>query len=376
MKYKKILFIYGTRPEAIKLAHLSETLRKKFTVKICLTGQHHQLIEPTLKQLGITEDFNLESMKAGQPLAELTAKIITGVNDILSLEIFDGIIVQGDTTSALAGSIAGSLNKIPVFHVEAGLRTYDRHAPFPEEINRQIIARIASIHFAPTKTNLSNLLNEGINKKSIYVTGNTGIDTLIHVASSKGKFVLSEKIRTSLNFLSKEEHGKVILVTCHRRENFGEKLDNIVNAIRQLADEFQKERFILPLHYNPKVRDKLVVSLSHQKNVFLTEPFSYVDFVQIMTKSKLIITDSGGIQEEAPSLNVPVVVIRNKTERIEAIEAETAILAGTEQNKIVQICRSLLKNDELYLKVSNARNPYGDGLASSRISSVLEDFFS
>ena len=270
--------------------------------------------------------------------------------------------------------IGGSLNKIPVFHVEAGLRTYDRHAPFPEEINRQIIARIASIHFAPTKTNLSNLLNEGINKKSIYVTGNTGIDTLIHVASSKGKFVLSEKIRTSLNFLSKEEHGKVILVTCHRRENFGEKLDNIVNAIRQLADEFQKERFILPLHYNPKVRDKLVVSLSHQKNVFLTEPFSYVDFVQIMTKSKLIITDSGGIQEEAPSLNVPVVVIRNKTERIEAIEAETAILAGTEQNKIVQICRSLLKNDELYLKVSNARNPYGDGLASSRISAYLRIF--
>lgn len=376
MLNKHILFIFGTRPEAIKLASLAQTLKSDFKVSICLTGQHIELIKPLLSQLGLIAGYSLNSMEEQQSLAKLTSKIIASIDNIFTSQCFDGVIVQGDTTSALAGSIAASLHKIPVFHVEAGLRTMDIGSPFPEELNRQLISRAATLHFAPTLLNKDNLTREQIDEKNIFITGNTGIDTLLYFTKRKRKDKLSLEATKSLPFLNENRKQKFILITCHRRESFGNGLENIADALLELASEFPKECFVLPLHYNPNVRNRLLAKLSEQKNIFLTEPFTYSDFVEIMSLSKLIITDSGGIQEEAPSLNIPVVVIRNKTERIEAIQAGTAILAGTERASILDACKKLLRDKNLYSKMSKTANPYGDGKACIKIKNILLGYYS
>lgn len=376
MLQKHILLIFGTRPEAIKLASLALTLKTDFKVSICLTGQHVELIEPILCQLNLTADYTLNSLKKRQSLTILTTKIISGINKILTTQSFDGVIVQGDTTSALAGSLAASLNQIPVFHVEAGLRTRDINSPFPEELNRQLISRAATLHFAPTITNKKNLITEQINPKTIFLTGNTGIDTLLNFTTKMKSHKFSPEVMQELPFLSENTEKKFILITCHRRENFGTGIENIAEALIELAAEFPNELFVLPLHYNPNARNQLLDKLTKEKGFFLTEPFTYLDFIKIMSLSKMIITDSGGIQEEAPSLNVPVVVIRNKTERIEAIEAGTAILAGTEKSSILNVCRNLLKDKNLYSKICKTANPYGDGKASVKIKNALLGYFS
>lgn len=363
---KKILLVFGTRPEAIKMAPLAIALKResgKFFVKICVTAQHRQMLDQVLCFFGIKADYDLNIMKSDQNLYQLTADIIIGIKPILDNFQPDYIFVHGDTTTSMAAALAGFYLGAKICHVEAGLRTYNKRAPFPEEMNRQITSRIADLHFAPTENAKTNLLREGVSIEKIFVTGNTVIDSLLLAKQKLTSYEDQEVL-----FLKQivDFRRKLILVTGHRRENFGEGFMNICYALREVAkrDDIQ---IVYPVHLNPNVREPVYDLLRECLQIKLINPLSYPAFVWLMDKSYLILTDSGGVQEEAPSLGKPVLVMRETTERPEAIEAGTVKLVGTNKNLIVESIIDLLDCKDSYVKMSKAHNPYGDGKASIRI---------
>ena len=368
---KKILLIFGTRPEAIKMAPLVKEFQKLteiFETKVCVTAQHREMLDQVLDFFDIKPDYDLNLMKPGQNLYRLTATIIESLKPILEKFVPDFVFVHGDTTTTMAGSIASFYSGAKVCHIEAGLRTNNKLSPFPEEINRQITARICDFHFAPTENSKNNLLLENINKDSILVTGNTVIDALLTSVEKVNKYP-SELIKE----LSKKIGDKeMILVTGHRRENHGDGFERICKALKKIAEDDINRLIIYPVHLNPKVQEPVKRILSSTDNIVLIDPLAYEDFIWLMNRSKIIITDSGGVQEEAPSLGKPVLVMRDTTERPEAVEAGTVMLVGTDEELIVAKTLDLLNNNESFKKMSKLHNPYGDGLASSRIVDFIK----
>jgi len=368
IKFKrKILIIFGTRPEAIKMAPLVKEFHKhpnQFETKVCITAQHREMLDQVLDFFNIHVDFDLNLMKPNQNLYSLTGDIINGLKPILEEYKPDYVFVHGDTTTTMASSIAAFYSGAKVCHVEAGLRTHNKLSPFPEEINRQITGRITDVHFAPTKTSKENLLRENIKWDEIVVTGNTVIDALLHSVSEVDTIEDAEidKLKTMLDVTK-----KLILVTGHRRENHGQGFIDICHALKQIAQENPDTQIIYPVHLNPNVQKPVYELLNDVENIQLTTPLSYPAFVWLMNKSYLIITDSGGVQEEAPSLGKPVLVMRDTTERPEAVDAGTVILVGTNSEKIVKEATKLLRDTTLYHKMSALHNPYGDGKACERI---------
>ena len=375
---KKILLVFGTRPEAIKMAPLVLEFRKyneKFETVVCVTGQHREMLDQVLRLFEITPDYDLNIMQANQDLYDVTNRILTGLRDVLKQVKPDLVFVHGDTTTSTSAALAAFYQQIPVAHVEAGLRTGNIYSPWPEEMNRQLTGRLATYHFAPTSLAKQNLLKENIREKNIEVTGNTVIDALHWVVN-----LIAENNDLSLSLqtdlvekgydLNRLLQGKrMVLITGHRRENFGEGFLNICRAIKQLALKFPNIDFVYPMHLNPNVRKPVLDILGEATgNVFLIEPLSYLPFVYMMKKSLLILTDSGGVQEEAPGLGKPVLVMRDTTERPEAVEAGTVLLVGTDNNKIINGVSDLVNNvNGLYDSMSHAENPYGDGKACERI---------
>ena len=368
---KKILLIFGTRPEAIKMAPLVKEFQnytKVFETKICVTAQHREMLDQVLKFFDINPDYDLNLMKPGQNLYSLTATIIESLKSVLEDFNPDFVFVHGDTTTTMAASIASFYSGSKVCHVEAGLRTYNKLSPFPEEMNRQITGRICDYHFAPTNTSKNNLLLENISDDSILVTGNTVIDALL----SSVKKVNSNPSEL-INSLSKKIGDKeIVLVTGHRRENHGDGFERICKALKQIAEDDINRFVIYPVHLNPKVQQPVNRILSSIKNIILINPLAYEDFIWLMNRSKIIITDSGGVQEEAPSLGKPVLVMRDTTERPEAVEAGTVLLVGTNEELIVSEALNLLNNKDVFEKMSKLHNPYGDGFASKRIVEFIK----
>lgn len=366
MTITKLLFIFGTRPEAIKMAPLIKAFQKEttFDTKVCVTAQHREMLDQVLDFFDIKADYDLNVMKPNQNLYTLTATIITELKAVLEHCSPNYIFVHGDTTTTMAASIAGFYAGAKVCHIEAGLRTFNKYAPFPEEINRKVTGAIADFHFAPTQQAKQNLLREGIDEKSILVTGNTVIDALLESAKKVEK-LQDEEIDALKKIIDSTK--KLILVTGHRRENQGEGFIHICEAFKKIALQNPEVQIIYPVHLNPKVKEPVYRILSGIENVKLIAPLAYPAFVWLMNQSYLIITDSGGVQEEAPSLGKPVLVMRDTTERPEAVSAGTVILVGTDEQKIVDECEQLLNNQEKYTKMSALHNPYGDGKACQRI---------
>jgi UDP-N-acetylglucosamine 2-epimerase (non-hydrolysing) len=363
---KKVLFVFGTRPEAIKMAPIIRLFKANtdcFETKVCVTGQHREMLDQVLSFFEILPDYDLNLMRPNQNLFTLTSDILSGLKEVL--EDFEPyfVFVHGDTTTSMAAAIASFYHNVKICHVEAGLRTYNKNSPFPEEINRQITARVADYNFAPTEIAKQNLLNENVNPKSIAVTGNTVIDALQYTLK-KVQAAPSEYCNRLNRLINDRE---VILVTGHRRENQGDGFENICKALRRIAIQKSDLLIVYPVHMNPKVQEPVHRILSDMANVCLISPLNYQDFVWLMSKSKIIITDSGGVQEEAPSLGKPVLVIRNNTERPEAVEAGTVLMVGTREDDIVSETLSLLKNKKKYEEMTLRHNPYGDGQASDRI---------
>ena len=370
-KMKKILFVFGTRPEAIKMAPVIKAFKdeKIFDTKVCVTGQHRQMLDQVLDIFDIKPDYDLNIMELGQDLFDITANVLSGMKNVLSEYSPDLVLVHGDTSTTSATAIAAFYQKIKVGHVEAGLRTGNIYSPWPEEVNRQISGVIANYHFAPTSTSMENLLKENKNKENILVTGNTVIDALFLVLDkiekdAKLKNTILKSISDQYRFNSDK---KIILVTGHRRENFGEGFTNICKALKKIADDNHDVDIVYPVHLNPNVQKPVKNILSNSKNIYLINPLSYENFIYLMSKSYFIITDSGGVQEEAPSLGKPVLVLRNTTERPEALEAGTVKLVGTNFEAIVNESQKFLDDEKEYKKMSKAHNPYGDGSASKRI---------
>lgn len=371
MKITKHLIIFGTRPEAIKMAPLVEALKNTpgFQTKVCVTAQHRQMLDQVLDFFEIKPDYDLDLMRPNQDLFSLTSDIITYLKPVLKEFSPDFIYVHGDTTTSMAAAIAGFYSGAKICHIEAGLRTNNKYSPFPEEINRQLTGRIADFHFAPTKTAEENLISENIAESNIVVTGNTVIDALLQ-SLDKLKSFDNEEIRY-VNDLVKNNQ-KIILVTGHRRENHGDGFVRICQALKQIAERNKDVKIIYPVHLNPNVKGPVYEILSNIENVNLISPLSYPAFVWLMSKAYLVITDSGGVQEEAPSLGKPVLVMRDTTERPEAVEAGTVLLVGTDTNKIVEEAEFLLYSDERYQAMAELHNPYGDGKACSRIVSFIQ----
>jgi UDP-N-acetylglucosamine 2-epimerase (non-hydrolysing) len=376
---KKIMLVFGTRPEAIKMAPLIREFQKypdKFHVLVCVTGQHRQMLDQVLRLFEIRPDYDLNVMKSNQDLYDITSSILTGMRDVLKQSQPDWVIVHGDTATSTVTALAAFYQKIPVAHVEAGLRTHNMYSPWPEEINRQITSRIATYNFAPTPLSKQNLLDEGIKENSISVTGNTVIDALYWVTQKikTDKNLRKEIEETLIRSGLPEKMGgsltpQLVLITGHRRENFGEGFTHICQAIKTLSEKFPETHFIYPMHLNPNVRETIreVFSDDKHENLHLIEPLDYLPFVYLMEKSRLILTDSGGIQEEAPGLGKPVLVMRDTTERPEALEAGTVRLVGTNYSLIVSETSRLLSDDSYYYSMSTRTNPYGDGKACERI---------
>jgi len=368
------MIIFGTRPEAIKMAPLILKLREssKFEVSVCVTAQHRQMLDQVLKLFDIKPDFDLDIMTDSQDLFDVTSRALMGLRDVLNEVKPDLVLVQGDTTTTMAASLSAFYMQIPVGHVEAGLRTNDKYAPFPEEINRTLTGVLTDIHFAPTETSRQNLLKEGILPDRIFVTGNTVIDALFLVVSklSRNKRLQRE---LSLKFPFLSENDKILFVTGHRRENFGEGIANICYSLIDISRKFPDLKIVYPAHMNPNVLTPLneIIGQSGCENIHIIEPVDYLEAVYLMQRSYLILTDSGGIQEEAPSLGKPVLVMREVTERPEAVKAGTVQLVGTNRDKIVQTVSLLMENSKEYKKMSMAHNPYGDGTASQRICEIL-----
>ena len=369
----KILAVFGTRPEAIKMAPVILALGDNFDVKICVTAQHRQMLDQVLELFEITPDYDLDIMQPGQDLFDITSNVLLGVKKVLQIEEPDVVLVHGDTTTSMATAMAAFYLKIPVGHVEAGLRTYDINSPFPEELNRQITSRIATLHFAPTKISRQNLLDEKVLDSQIYVTGNTVIDALLSMVEKARIVDFSDTLLKRMPFLKQEKSGmpRIILVTGHRRENFGLGFEEICHALSVVANENPDIHIIYPVHLNPNVREPVNRILSNLNNVHLIEPMEYLTFIKLMDLSYLILTDSGGIQEEAPSLGKPVLVMRDTTERPEAVESGTVKLVGTNKNEIVKMVNRLLTDSNFYMQMSKAHNPYGDGKAGGIICDIL-----
>ncbi|PZX92485.1 UDP-N-acetylglucosamine 2-epimerase (non-hydrolyzing) [Flavobacterium aquariorum] len=360
---KKILIVFGTRPEAIKMVPLVKEFQKypdKFDIKVCVTAQHREMLDQVLKFFEVIPDFDLNLMRPGQNLYQLTADVILGLKPILENFMPDYVFVHGDTTTSSATALASFYAGTKVCHIEAGLRTHNKLSPFPEEMNRQLTGRLADLHFAPTEQAKKNLMDEGIDSNSIFVTGNTVIDALL-LAKDKVEEINDKQIDFLKSLIDNSK--ELIVVTGHRRENFGDGFINICKALKQLALE-QNVQIVYPVHLNPNVKGPVHTILGDIPTIHLIEPLAYPAFVWLMKKSKIIITDSGGVQEEAPSLGKPVLVMRDTTERPEAVAAGTVVLVGTNTSEIVKQTMTLLSDDNLYEKMSKAHNPYGDGLAS------------
>lgn len=384
---KKVMLVFGTRPEAIKMAPLVKHLQQRqdeFEAIVCVTGQHREMLDQVLNIFDIKPHYDLNIMKAGQDLYDVTSRVILGMRDILKEVKPDIVLVHGDTTTSTAAALAAFYQQIPVGHVEAGLRTHNIYSPWPEEMNRQLTGRIATLNFAPTPLSQQNLLNENVPQQHIYVTGNTVIDALHMVV---GKIKDDEELRQQLaHNLFKNGYDvsrlnnerKLVLITGHRRENFGDGFMNICNAIKHLSEKYSDVDFVYPMHLNPNVRRPIHKifgeNLDNLGNLFFIEPLEYLDFVFLMEKSTIVLTDSGGIQEEAPGLGKPVLVMRDTTERPEALDAGTVKLVGTDYNKIVDGVSTLLDDEKQYSIMSRANNPYGDGKACPRIADALMKF--
>lgn len=384
---KRVMLVFGTRPEAIKMAPLVKCLKQReneFEAIVCVTGQHREMLDQVLRIFDIKPDYDLNIMKVGQDLYDITSRVILGMRDVLKQVKPNIVLVHGDTTTSTATALAAFYQQIPVGHVEAGLRTHNIYSPWPEEMNRQITGRIATLDFAPTPLSRQNLLDEGVNNEHIFVTGNTVIDALhIVVNKIKGDEQLTETLTQSLNHqgydVTRLNKGRrLVLITGHRRENFGDGFLNICNAIKHLSEKYHDVDFVYPMHLNPNVRKPIHKifgeNLNDLGNLFFIEPLEYLDFVFLMEKSTIVLTDSGGIQEEAPGLGKPVLVMRNTTERPEALDAGTVKLVGTDYDKIVNNVSLLLDDKNEYNIMSQANNPYGDGKASPRIAEALLNF--
>lgn len=378
------MLVFGTRPEAIKMAPLVKIMQEYttfFKTIVCVTGQHREMLDQVLRIFEITPDYDLNIMKQGQDLYDVTARVLLGMRDVLKEVQPDVVLVHGDTTTSTAAALAAFYQQIPVGHVEAGLRTHNIYSPWPEEMNRQITGRIATYHFAPTPLSKQNLLNEGVKKEQIAVTGNTVIDALYMVVDKmKTDKKLGEELENKLKFagydVNRLSNGKrMVLITGHRRENFGDGFIRMCSAIKDLTNKYTNVDFVYPMHLNPNVRKPIHEvfgeDLSNLGNMFFIEPLEYLDFVYLMEKSTIVLTDSGGIQEEAPGLGKPVLVMRDTTERPEALEAGTVKLVGTNYEKIMNEVSELLDNQEYYEKMSLAVNPYGDGKTCERIIKLL-----
>ena len=382
---KKILLTFGTRPEAIKMAPLILELNKhldKVKTIVCVTGQHREMLDQVLSIFKIKPDYDLNIMKKGQDLYDITSKVLLGLRDILNETQPDIVLVHGDTTTSMAAALAAYYQQIPVGHIEAGLRTNNIYSPWPEEINRQLIGRISNYNFSPTSTSSVNLINEGVSEKSIYITGNTVIDSLYWVVNKiKSDGLLNVKLKEEIKTFGynidrlQSNNRRMVLITGHRRENLGNGFIHIAQAIQELSSQFPNVDFVYPMHLNPNVRksiyDVLGNDLSHFSNMFFIEPLEYLSFIYMMEKANIVLTDSGGIQEEAPSLKKPVLVMRDTTERPEAVDAGTVILVGTDKEKIVSNVNKLLTDNVYYQQMARAINPYGDGKACKRIVEIL-----
>lgn len=369
----KILTVFGTRPEAIKMAPLIKVLEKSssFQIKTCVTGQHRQMLDQVLSLFNIKPDYDLNIMQPNQTLEMITSKILLGMSKVFEEWRPDLVLVHGDTTTAFSASLAAFYKRIDIGHVEAGLRTGNIYSPWPEEANRVLTGNLANIHFAPTKQAKINLLNEGVPDDRVVVTGNTVIDALLEVKRKiELDTVLSRELSESFKFLSPER--RVVLITGHRRENFGDGFRKICSAISKLANVYQDVDFIYPVHLNPQVKEPVEKLLSHQQNIHLIEPQDYLPFVYLMLRSTLILTDSGGIQEEAPALGKPVLVMRDTTERPEAVDAGTAIIVGTDPDRIFDCAKNIMDDAEYLTLFRKICNPFGDGTASYRICDFIK----
>lgn len=363
----KVMTIFGTRPEAIKMAPLVKELesRKEIETIVCVTAQHRQMLDQVLSAFDINPNYDLDIMKSGQSLSDITSRVLQSLDKVIKEVKPDIVLVHGDTTTTLAASFAAFYNQVILGHVEAGLRTYDKYSPYPEEINRQVTGIIADMHFAPTNISKDNLLKEGKNEDTIYVTGNTAIDALKTTVKKNYTHEILEKIG----------NDKMILLTAHRRENLGENMKSMFSAIKRIVDEFDNIQVVYPIHLNPLVRDIANDIFGDCNKIHLIEPLEVLDFHNFLNKSYIIMTDSGGIQEEAPSLGKPVLVLRNTTERPEGIAAGTLKLAGVDEENIYNLTKELLTNKKLYDSMSKASNPYGDGNASKYIADALINKF-
>lgn len=364
----KVLIIFGTRPEAVKMAPIVKALKndeEHFITKICVTAQHRDMLDQVLRIFEIEPDYDLNIFQSGQSLTQITCRALTGLEGVIEEFKPDLILVQGDTTTVFSGALAAFYHQVKIGHVEAGLRSGNLYSPYPEEANRKLTGVLTDFHFAPTETSRQNLLREGYEESKIFITGNTSIDALKWVINKNYKFE-DEKLN-NIDF----ENNKVVLLTAHRRENIGEPMENIFSAVKEAAEKNKNVEVIYPMHLNPKVREIARNVFGDMDNIHLIEPLDYLPFTNLMAKCYLVVTDSGGVQEEAPSLGKPVLVVRRETERPEGIEAGTARLVGTEKSVILKEIDTLINNEEEYKKMANAVNPYGDGRAAEYIKEAI-----
>lgn len=363
----KVLSVFGTRPEAVKMGPVVKAIEKTQSLNgiVCVTAQHREMLDQVLNVFKIKPDYDLNIMKSKQTLTDITTQALKGLEKIILLEKPDLVLVHGDTTTTFAAALAAYYHKVKVGHVEAGLRTFNKYEPYPEEINRKLAGALADLHFAPTKTSKANLLAEGVDENKIFVTGNTAIDALKSTISDNYTFSVDKLNQIVL------KNKRIITMTAHRRENWGEPLENICRAVKKLASEFPDIEVIYAVHLNPIVQKTVHSILDNVENVHLLDPIDFTDMHNLMNKSYLVLTDSGGIQEEVPSLGKPVLVLRNVTERPEGIAAGTLKLAGTDEDTVFSMAKELLENDDIYNKMANAANPYGDGYASERIVDAI-----
>lgn len=370
MDRKKIAVVFGTRPEAIKMAPVIKELEKNnhnFETQVVVTAQHREMLDQVLKVFKIEPTYDLNVMKKNQSLSDITINVMKGLEDIFLKERPDMVLVHGDTTTSFAAALAAYYQQIPIGHVEAGLRTYDKYFPFPEEANRQLIDNLADLFFVPTELTKKNLLNENKPETNIFVTGNTAIDAIMHTKTLKVEHPLLDKMTPD---------KKWILLTMHRRENHGEPMRNVFKAVKQIVDENKDLAVVMPVHLSPTVQKLVKELLGNQDRILLVEPLEVDLFHKVMARSHLVLTDSGGLQEEAPAFDIPVLVLRDKTERPEGLEAGTLKVVGTEQERVFQVVNELLNNEKVYDGMSKAVNPYGTGTASMKIIKVLMNFYS
>jgi len=361
---KKVMLVFGTRPEAIKMAPIVKELKKRSGIEtlVCVTAQHRQMLDQVLDVFDIVPDYDLDIMKESQTLSYITSSVLSRINDIIVKEKPDCVLVHGDTTTTFSAALAAFYNQVKIAHVEAGLRTYNKYSPYPEEINRQMVGLLADFNFCPTEMTRDNLVREGKKESSIFVTGNTAIDTL--------KYTLTEDYDDS--YIEWLGDSRLILLTAHRRENIGRPMSSIFKAINEILKKYPDVKVIYPVHKNPKIIEMATEAFSDSDRIKLIDSLDVVSFHNLINNAYMVMTDSGGIQEEAPSMNKPVLVLRDETERKEGLEAGTLSLVGTDKEKIVKIASMLLDNEDLYEKMANAINPYGDGMASERIVDIIE----